>query len=381
MGLTYPYRGGISHYTTLLARGMASHHEVRVFSYRRQYPSFLFPGSTQYDRSQRRLEVPATHLLDSVGPLSWLRTARAIESFRPDLTIIQWWQPFFGLAVGRVCTMLRRWCRCGVLFLCHNVVPHERSVIDRWLSRHALSKGDMFVVHSREDLANLLGLVPHAAAVVHPHPTYQVFRTLSKGFAGEERAPGDRRILFFGYVREYKGLRYLLRAMPEIRRELDVKLLVVGEFYEDVASYRRLISELGISHAVELVDRYVANEEVGRYFSAADLVVLPYVTATQSGIIQIAYSFGVPVVTTSVGGLPEVVEDGKTGYLVPPSDSWAIARAVLTYYRQREQWDFPSAIARYVRRFSWEAMVATIEQLYRSAAPRGHPPVSRRRWQ
>jgi glycosyltransferase involved in cell wall biosynthesis len=363
LGLTYPYRGGISHYTSLLSEALSVRHDVRVFSYLRQYPSFLFPGSTQLDYSGRPIEVPARHVLDSIGPLSWVRTARAIERRSPHLLIVQWWQPFFGAAVGSVCRLMRLRCSCRVLFLCHNVVPHERSTVDGWLSRYALSQGDLFVVHSREDLANLKELVPSPRAVVHPHPSYEVFRTLDEGESAS-RPPGVRQILFFGYVRAYKGLEYLLRAMPVVLKELDVRLAVVGEFYDGITTYRGLVAELGLQERVTLVDRYVPNEGVGRYFSQADLVVLPYVTATQSGIIQIAYSFGIPVVTTNVGGLPEVVEDGTTGYLVPPKDASALAQAILRFYREREQKDFRSIIADYVRRFSWEAMVEEIERLY-----------------
>lgn len=367
LGLTYPYRGGISHYTTLLSEALTARHEVRAFSYRRQYPSLLFPGSTQLDHSGRRIQVPAGHVLDSIGPLSWVRTARAIQNFQPDLAIIQWWQPFFGPAVGSVCMLLKRHRPCRVLFLCHNVAPHERSAIDRLLSRYALNKGDLFIVHSSEDLANLRELVTDPLARVHPHPTYEVFRHLAGRGEAEKRLTAGRRVLFFGYVREYKGLAYLLRAMPLVLKELEVSLAVVGEFYQDVEIYRRLVNELGLNRSVTLVNRYVPNEEVGRYFSQADLVVLPYVTATQSGIIQIAYSFGMPVVTTNVGGLPEVVDDGKTGYLVPPKDSSAIAQAILRYYREREEKDFHLAIEDYAHRFSWEAMVETIERLYLSS--------------
>ncbi len=380
LGLTYPYRGGISHYTTVLSEALSSRHEVRVFSYLRQYPSLLFPGSTQFDCSGRRIEVPALHVLDSVGPMSWVRTARAIERYTPHLLVIQWWQPFFGAAIGTLCRLLGTRCRCRVLFHCHNVVPHERSTVDGWLSRYALSQGDLFVVHSSEDLANLNELLPGAHAVVHPHPTYAVFRGLGEA-PSVSKPPGERRILFFGYVRKYKGLEYLLRAMPLVLKELDVRLAVVGEFYEDIEIYSRLVAELGLRESVALIDRYVPNEEVGRYFSQADLVVLPYVTATQSGIIQIAYSFGIPVVTTNVGGLPEVVEEGTTGYLVPPKDASALAQAILRYYRERDEKDFRSAIATYAQRFTWEAMVEEIEELYldsistaearlRSASPR-----------
>jgi glycosyltransferase involved in cell wall biosynthesis len=386
LGLTYPYRGGISHYTTVLSKALSARHEVQVFSYLRQYPSFLFPGTTQFDASDRRIEVPARHVLDSIGPMSWVRTARAIEKYSPDLLIIQWWQPFFGAAVGTVCRVLQG--PCTVLFLCHNVVPHERSRVDGWLSNYALSKGDLFVVHSGEDLANLKDLLPGADAVVRPHPTYEVFRGLGEGARQTSERSAERQILFFGYVRKYKGLEYLLRAMPEVLGELDVTLRAVGEFYDDVSHYRRLVSELGIERSVRLVDRYVPNEDVGGYFSQTDLVVLPYVTATQSGIIQIAYSFGVPVVTTNVGGLPDVVDDGRTGYLVEPKDPSAIAQAILRYYREREEKDFRSTIADYARRFSWESMVDEIERLYhssvstaetrlRSASPRQAPSTPR----
>jgi glycosyltransferase involved in cell wall biosynthesis len=371
VGPAYPFRGGIAHYTALLFSSLARRHEVKLVSLSRQYPRILFPGKRQTDRSRVRLEVPgAEPLVDSMNPLSWLRAARRIRAYKPDLVIIQWWHPFFAPAFRAIAGRCRKFAR--VVFLCHNVVPHETRGSMKSLTKWALSRGDAFIVHSQEDMLNLKAMIPGAQVRRARHPTYEVFAQgpLSelagrKAQAREELGlkTDENVILFFGLVREYKGLRYLVQAMPAILESVDATLIVAGEFYESFDKYVRLVRELSVENKVHLRNEYVPNENVAAYFLAADVVVLPYISATQSGIAQIAYGLDRPVITTNVGGLPETVKDGETGYLTPPLDSTAIAQAVVKFFKENKAEEFARNIRVFREVFSWDRMIETVEDL------------------
>jgi len=367
IGPAYPYRGGISHYNTCLARELQKKHTVRVVNYSRLYPEFLFPGRTQYDESESPHKVESERLIDSINPLTWIRAAFNIARFDPDLVVVQWWHPYFAPALGKICGILRMMGRGTVVFLCHNVVPHERSAIDRMLSQAAFLTARGFIVQSKEDRDDLLRIRRRAPVMVHPHPIYDFFRMddMSREEARKEIGAGEGRILlFFGYIRPYKGLEYLLRAMPGILEEMDAVLYVVGEFYEDSSRYRRYVEENGLAEKVVFVDRYVDNREVGKYFTAADLVVLPYISATQSGIAQISIAFDRPMVVTGVGGLPEVVREGRTGFVVPPRDSRSIKSAVVRFFSEGWSQRMASNFDSEKERFSWGAMVSALERFY-----------------
>ena len=363
IGPTYPYRGGISHYTTLLYQHLSATHETKLYSFKRQYPAFLFPGRTDKDPSRSPLRADCEYLLDPSNPLTWLNTFRRIKGERPNTLILQWWVPYWAPAFASLAYLVRRFTATRVMFICHNVFPHERSVIDRALVQLALSQGQFFIVQSEKDLHDLKRLLPAAQVRRTAHPIYKAL-VLDRTMAAEEslRLEGNV-LLFFGFVREYKGLKYLLKAIPEVLSRIDVHLLVVGEFWDDKSSYLDLIGELGIGQAVTIVDRYIPNEELGLYFSAADVVVLPYVDATQSGVTQLAYGFEKPVITTSVGGIPEVVEDGVTGLIVSPQDSEALGEAIVRYFEEDLGASFTLNIRAQVQEgaFSWEALVHLIE--------------------
>lgn len=373
VGPSHPFRGGIAHYTALLCNSLANEHQVKLISFSRLYPSLFFPGKTQTDSSEAKIAVDNTsQVLDSMNPLSWARSARRIKSFNPDLVIFQWWHPFFAPAYAAIARRCRSFSK--VLFLCHNVIPHEKSGPTKLLSRHALRRGDLFIVHSEEDLLNLKTMLPHAVARKAKHPSYEVFnaKKISASAARTELGiPHDKKvILFFGLVREYKGLKYLIQALPEVVNSIDATLVIAGEFYDNPEPYLTLIKSLGLEHRVILKNEYVPNERVATFFAAADLLVLPYITATQSGIVQIAYGFDKPVVTTNVGGLPEVVKDGLTGYVVPPSDPKALSDAIISFFKDSDPKVFAKNIRNMQAEFSWDRMVETIEQLTSSGSQR-----------
>ena len=363
VGPSYPLRGGIAHYTSLLCNALSSRHEVKLISFNRLYPSFLFPGKTQQDTSSSPIKADAEPIIDSMNPLTWMSAARRIGEFSPDMVIAQWWHPMFA---PQYATILRgRPKSSKLVFLCHNVIPHESAGPMQHLARLALKQGDFFVVHSEEDQQNLLRLLPDADVSRSHHPTYDVFNTGSwnRDDCRRELGLDGNVILFFGLVRKYKGLIHLIRAMPRVLSRIDVTLLVVGEFYDRKEPYLEEIKALGLGDRVRIVDQYVPNEEVGRYFNACDVVALPYTSATQSGIIQIAFGFGKPVIATSVGGLPDVVADGKTGMLTPPENPDALADALVTYFDRGLANEFSDNIAATVNEFSWSRMVELIEGL------------------
>jgi glycosyltransferase involved in cell wall biosynthesis len=367
VGLTHPFRGGISHYTTLLCRALRTRHDVRFYALYRQYPNLLFPGKTQIDRSKVSLEVAHQACVDSVNPYTWVATAVRIARYRPDVILYSWWHPFFAPAFGTIARLARLIGGSPSCFLCHNALPHESTRIDRMLLRYAFSSGRVFITHSRQDYADLKALRPRAIVHRNPHPTYEAFaadQVLPTSAAKQQLGlEGKRVLLFFGFVREYKGLDVLLEAMDELDAGQGYHLVIVGEFYEDPQKYRGRLDALRERGQLTLVDRYVPNEEVPLYFSAADIVMVPYLSATQSGVIQIAYAFLKPVVATTVGGIPEVVADGRTGYLVPPGEARPMAGAVRRYFETADGDALRESIARENDKYSWDRMVETIETI------------------
>jgi glycosyltransferase involved in cell wall biosynthesis len=251
--------------------------------------------------------------------------------------------------------------------LCHNVMPHESTLLDRVLSRYAFLSVKYFIVHSDEDKSNLLSLKPRAVVRKTVHPTLSIFGEFASYGKSQARAElgikaDEKVLLFFGLVRAYKGLKCLIRAMAEVVKSMDCVLLVVGEFYEAKREYITLINELGLEKHIVVRDEYVKNEAVSLYFSSADVVVLPYVTATQSGIVQIAFGLNKPVITTNVGGLPEAVQDGKTGFVVDPESPEKLADAILRFYADDCEAKFSYNIRENATAFGWDAEVKTIEE-------------------
>ncbi|MFC2171815.1 glycosyltransferase [Acidobacteriota bacterium] len=366
VGLAFPFRGGIAHYTTMLYRALASRHEVALITLKRQYPGIFFPGTTQYDHGAESMKVDDTPIIDTLNPFTWLRAGVKIRSFAPDMTLFQWWMPFFGPSFGSIALFLRLFSRGRICFLCHNVKPHQRTPLDRLFSWYGLRFADTFIVHSDEDMANLLKMRPGVRARKNPHPTYDFFAA-----DGKPSQPDARKnlgldgpvILFFGFIKPYKGLMDLINAMPEIKKKTGAILLVVGEFYEDRILYDNAVARLGLEDNVRFVDKYVPNNEVPLYFSAADVAVLPYRSATQSGIVQIAFGMGLPCIVTRVGGLPEVVKDGVTGFTVPPNDPRALADAVTRFYEENSTQIMKKNIAEQASQFSWDRIIDVIEDL------------------
>jgi glycosyltransferase involved in cell wall biosynthesis len=361
VGPIHPLRGGIAHYNAQLGLELARRHEVVVISYSRQYPTLFFPGRTQFDPSPHSPALAREDLLDSVNPLTWRAAARRVAELAPHVTVVHWWNPFFGLCIGSTLRLAKRRSHFRTVFICHNIVPHEPFPAAAAFTRFALATGDTFLVHSTADLRALEALRPGGEIVTVSQPPGRGFgESLGKEVARSRLGLSGNTLLFFGLIRRYKGLPRLLEAMPRVLEKVDCTLLVVGEFYEGKEQCLQLISQYRLETKVRVIDRFVPDEEVGLYFCAADLIVLPYESATQSAIVPIAFAFERPVVATRVGGLPEAVRDGDTGLLIEPMRADALADAIVRFYEE----DLEPSLRRNIAlgpRFSWHDLATTLE--------------------
>ncbi len=373
VGPTYPYRGGIAHYTTLLVNHLReAGHWTRLYSYTRQYPRMLFPGKTDKDPSTAPLKTDCEYVLDPINPLTWWSLCRKVRADAPDVLILQWWVPYWTPCLTFVSRWIKRNTNIRVVYICHNVVPHDGGgTLDRRFATTVLRRGDAFIVHSEQDRYRLLALLPRAKVAKVHHPSYVELanQSATDPHTAIRRAlsvPDNKpTLLFFGFVRPYKGLEYLIQALPHVRKQIDAHLLVVGEFWSSPQFYEEYAREFGVEGAITFVNRYVPNEELQPYFDAADVVVLPYISATQSGVVQLAFGFGKPVITTRVGGLHEVVQDGVNGLIVPPQDEHALAEAIVRFYQQQLAGSMTTEVRRSASQWasSWSKLVRGIEQV------------------
>ncbi|MBN1484504.1 MAG: glycosyltransferase [Chloroflexia bacterium] len=375
VGPTFPYRGGIAHYTTLLVQYLRQRqHEAYLHSYRRQYPKLFFPGNTDPDPSEQALCVDCEYILDPILPWTWWRTFRRIRQLDPALLLLQWWTPFWTPVLFALTAWIHHWTHIPILFLCHHIIPPDGGPLDWSLARFVFQRANGFIVLSEEDFALLRRALPQAYIRGTTLPALPRFgQPLPQAEARSRLGlPSDEPVLlFFGFVRRYKGLRYLLQALPQVRQRLPLRLLVVGEFWEDERPYQELLDELDLQDSVQLINRYVPNEEMGLYFSAADVVTLPYLEASQSGVVQMAFAFKRPVITTRVGGLADTVEDEKSGLIVPPGDSAALAQAILRYFEDDLGPRFQAYIEQSEESFAWDRLIDLVELMHTEILRRG----------
>ncbi len=365
VGPAYPFRGGISHYSTLLFKNLKKKHKVKFYSVKRQYPQFLYPGQTDKDSSLSPLRDPEIEpSLDFANPFSWLNVAGKIVGDNPDITIFPWWVAFWAPPFLLIIWILKMFSKTKILFICHNILEHEQNRLKLIMAKCVLPRGDYFIVHSKEEKEQLIKIIGKTEVKVHFHPTYETFNSLAISRDGARERLKIREVnilLFFGFVREYKGLRYLLQAMPDILNQIDARLLIAGEFWEDKNDYLKLIRTLGIGDKVTIVDRYIPNEEIPYFLGASDIVILPYTSVTGSGLVQLAFGFHKPVVVTKIGALSEVVDDRRTGFLVSPKNPREIAKAVVEFFTGSRRDEMVEWIRKESPRFSWDHLVGTIE--------------------
>ena len=366
LGTAWPYRGGLAVYNERLARQFASEgDEVTIYTFTLQYPSFLFPGKTQYSSEPAPSDLKIIRSLNSINPFNWLKTGRMIKKLEPDILIIKFWLPFMAPCLGKVARMVRRNGKTRVVSILDNIIPHEHRPGDRLFGRYFTKSVDGFVAMSDSVLEDLSQFDTVKPRVFCRHPLYDNFgprtsREESLKFLGLD--PGQRYMLFFGLIRDYKGLDLLLRAYADSRfRKMNVKLIVAGEFYSGSEKYFELEKELGLEGMVVWKSDFVPDSEVRYYFGAADIIVQPYKSATQSGVTQIAYHFEKPMLVTDVGGLAEIVPDGKVGYVVNPIES-EIADALVDFFENNRQDQFTDGILAEKKQYAWSNMTRSVRK-------------------
>jgi glycosyltransferase involved in cell wall biosynthesis len=364
VGPTYPHRGGIAHYTSLLAFHLNQQCDMRLYGFRQQYPNWLFPGRSQIDPSPKPLvDVEASAWLVPWLPWTWRKVQHDWLHWRPDVVVIQWWVPFMAPMTAWLAGRARK-LGSRVVMICHNVLPHERNRFDAVLIRMALSKADQLIVHSAADRAKAISLLPKRRVDVVPHPSYASFQSGSwtRESARSTLDLNGNVLLFFGLVRPYKGLLDLLAAMRLVLSSINATLLVVGEIWGKAEIYRLRVKELGIEQQVQFIDRYVPDSEVPMYFAASDLTVLPYREATGSGVLQLSFGLGVPVVATRTGGMEDSVENGVTGFLVDPGDVSGLSQAILQFFLENKASIFRQNIAQYPPDLGWHKLQQAVIQ-------------------
>ena len=336
IGPAYPLRGGIAQFICLLAEELQKRHEVKIFSFRRQYPRLIFPGKEQIDRSEQQPDLNIEAVVTPYNPLTWFAAVQKISEWQPDLIILKYWIPFFAPCYGWLIRHLKRRQKVKVVYLIDNIVFHEKWLWADKLSRYALQRADKLITMSDAVFRETKQLLPKAEVIRGFHPTYNCYNLNNFNKLSAQKKlnlVGKKVILFFGYIKPYKGLDLLIAAFPMILSKLpEAHLLIVGEVYGKDETYFQSIKELNLQSHVSFINRFVANEEVEIFYKAADVLALPYRSATQSGVVQIAYDFGLGAVCTPVGGLPELVIDGKTGIVAQDATAQAFAAATIKFF-------------------------------------------------
>lgn len=369
IGSAYPLRpGGITTFNELFCRSLQKMgHDAQIISYSLQYPSFLFPGSSQYDYNAPPPEGIKIHtLINSINPFNWFKVARFIKKEKPDFVVVRYWIPFMGPALGTICRRIRK-KNIKVIAITDNVIPHEKKFYDNFFTRYFIRSCDGFIAMSKAVLVDLGKFTSSRHKKFLLHPIYSAFgEKVDKQEARKKLNIGanDKVLLFFGLIRQYKGLDLLLQAMADPRiKSMDIKLVVAGEFYEPKKNYLDIIEKNNLQKNVILADKFIPTDEVKYYFSATDLLTLTYHTATQSGVTQIAFQFEKPVLATDVGGLSEIILDGKSGYVVKP-DQIMIADKIVDFYENRREASMSAVMAQEKKKYDWSIFSENIVNLY-----------------
>lgn len=367
VGPAHPYRGGLASIMQSMAREFQSRgSEVAITTFTLQYPKLLFPGKSQTVDTPAPADLHIERKLSTVNPITWWRVGRELRKAKPDIVLMKYWTPFMAPAFGTVARLARKNGHTKVICQIDNVEPHEHHIIDKPCNRYFLRSVDGFIYMS-EQVHSELKAYTTAPALFSPHPIFDNFgERVSRDEACARLGldPTKQYTLFFGLIRDYKGLDTLLDAWADYRRE-GHKLLIAGEFYASRSKYIEQIERLGLQSDIILHDHFIPDSEVKDYFSTADCVVLPYKTATQSGVTQICYNFCTPVIVTRVGGLAEIVPDGRVGYVCEPTKE-GVRNAIESIYEGDRLQRFSEAMQEERKRFTWEAMCDKIEELYHS---------------
>lgn len=361
VGTAHPYRGGMAAFNERIAREfIAEGHEVEILTFTLQYPSFLFPGKTQYSSEPAPEGLTIRRCLNSINPFNWIKVGRAIRKSAPDVVFIKFWLPYLAPCLGTVARIARRGGKCRVVTTVDNLIPHESRPGDKMFIRYFCGSVDKFIAMSQSVMDDINRFDHKTPRVLTPHPIYDNFGDpVSREEACKRLGLDPKRkiLLSFGFIRAYKGLDWLLEAFAAMKDRASAQLVIAGEFYSDGQYYHDLACRLGIDDEVVWKTEFIPDSEVRYYFSASDLIVQPYKSATQSGVTQIAYHFEKPMLVTDVGGLAEIVPDGKVGYTVEPSVG-AITRAMDDFIGNNP--DFSEGIRREKRKYAWSLMAEAV---------------------
>ncbi|MBK7632184.1 MAG: glycosyltransferase [Ignavibacteriales bacterium] len=364
LSTAYPLRGGIAHFVGLLYNELKKNHDVKVLTFKRQYPAIFFPGKTQLEGGDSGEKIPTEIIVDSVNPFNWIKVGKKEFNDAPDILIFKYWMPFFAPCFGMITKHAKKNNKTKVVVICDNVIPHENKLFDKTLTKYFFNRVDFFVVLSASVEKDLLSLYPKAKYKLLPHPIYSNFgNAIEKSVAKLYLKINDEKvILFFGFIRDYKGLDTLLLAMIELK-DKNIKLLVAGEFYTDKEKYLNIIKEHRLDKNIILKTDFIPTNEVKYYFSCCDVVILPYKSATQSGIVQIAVNFKKPVIATNVGGLAEVIVNEESGYIVEKENPKALAQAIDRFYAEKKEIPFVNNISKIADKYSWKNFTDGIIEL------------------
>ncbi len=376
IGPAHPLRGGLATFNQRLAKEFIdAGNECSVYSFSLQYPSFLFPGKTQYSDEPAPDNLKIHSVINSINPFNWIKIGNRLKKEKPDLIVVRFWIPFMGPALGTILRRVRKNKHTKIICIADNIIPHEKRIGDRSFTKYFLKSCDAFITMSEKVMSDLRNFQKDKPAILVSHPLYDNFGDIiSKSDARKYLGlpENEKIVLFFGFIRKYKGLDMLLEAMSvlkNIRPETlnpeksgqTIKLLIAGEYYEDEKSYKEQIEKLGITDQLILRTDFIPDSEVKYYLCAADAVIQPYRNATQSGVTPLAYHFEKPMIVTNVGGLPSLVPDGKVGLVVEPNPD-AIADGILKFYQLGEQFFIPHLRSE-KQKYSWANLVKAIEDL------------------
>lgn len=368
VGTSHPYRGGIAAFTDRLATEFVKEDvDIEVVTFKLQYPSFLFPGKTQYSDSKAPEGFPISRKVNSINPLNWIKVGKEIRKKNPDIVIFTYWMSFFAPCFGTMARVIKRNRHTRCIGLIHNMIPHEKSLLDKLLPPYFVKAMDGFVALSKSVLDDIASLDRHnKPRVFAPHPLYDHFGEIMDRAEAVKHLnldPNYRYFLFFGLVRAYKGLDLLIDAFADERlRKYPMKLLVAGEFYDDPKPYLEQIKKHGLNDFVIIENQYINDDDVKYYFNSSEMVVQPYKSATQSGVTQIAYHFEKPMLVTNVGGLGEIIPNGKVGYVVEPNPS-AIADALVDFCENDRYDMFVEGVREEKQKYQWSNMTAAIKKM------------------
>ena len=368
VGPSHPYRGGIAAFTDRLATEFAGEGvDIEVVTFKLQYPSFLFPGKTQYTDAKAPEGFAIERKVNSINPLNWIKVGKEIRKKKPDIVVFTYWMSFFAPCFSKIAKVVKKNRHAKCIGLIHNMIPHEKSVIDKWFAPRFVKAMDGFVTLSKSVLGDVKSIdSQNKPKCLVPHPLYDHFgemmdRTEAKKHLGLDE--NCQYILFFGLVRAYKGLDLLIDAFADERlRKFTMKLIVAGEFYDDPKPYHEHVEKHGLKDLVIIRNQYISDDDVKYYFNAADVIVQPYKSATQSGVTQIAYHFEKPILVTNVGGLGEIIPNGKVGYVVEPNPN-AIADALVDFYEKERYDTFVEGVKKEKMRYKWSNMTDAIKRL------------------